>query len=159
GPGLVGRAAGGPRRLEGFQLDAEAPRAPRVDGQMVELLVPPPALGLVGGVPAQGKGPRLQHLVGRHHPHLLVKVVVCSHVVSFRWVGVALSVSPPCGRLASSPTGGAKRTAVKQGKRRVRRSCEQVCLTTAWPAPTGVLLPPPVGARTATAASGRNREL
>src|SRR5699024_8072878 len=65
----------------------EAPRAPRVDGQMVELLVPPPALVLVGGVPAQGKGPRLQHLVGRHHPHLLVKVVVCGHVVSFRWVG------------------------------------------------------------------------
>ena len=31
----------------------------------------------------------------------------------------------------SSPTGGAKRTAVKPGKRRVRRSCEQVCLTTA----------------------------
>ena len=41
-----------------------------------------------------------------------------------------LSVSPPCGRLASSPEGGAKRTAVKPGKRRVRRSCEQVCLTT-----------------------------
>ena len=42
-----------------------------------------------------------------------------------------LSVSPPCGRLASSPEGGAKCTAVKPGKRRVRRSCEQVCLTTA----------------------------
>ena len=41
------------------------------------------------------EGPRLQHLVGRHHPHLLVKVVVCGHVVSFRWVGgwAALSVT------------------------------------------------------------------
>src|SRR5699024_80085 len=56
-----------------------------------------------------------------------------------------LSVSPPCGRLASSPEGGAKRTAVKPGKRRVRRSCEQVCLTTTGPAPTGVRLAPPVG--------------
>ena len=27
----------------------------------------------------------------------------------------------------------------------VRRSCEQVCLTTAWPPPTGVHLPRPVG--------------
>ena len=27
----------------------------------------------------------------------------------------------------------------------VRQSCEQVCLTTSWPPPTGVLLPPPVG--------------
>ena len=42
-----------------------------------------------------------------------------------------LSVSPPCGRLASSPEGGAKCTAVKPGERVVRRSCEQVCLTTA----------------------------
>src|SRR5699024_10935111 len=56
-----------------------------------------------------------------------------------------LSVSPPCGRLASSPEGGAKCTTVKPGKRRVRRSGEQVCLTTAWPTPTGVLLAPPVG--------------
>ena len=44
-----------------------------------------------------------------------------------------------------APKGGAKRTAVKPGKRVVRRSCEQVCLTTACPAPTGVLLAPPVG--------------
>ena len=44
---------------------------------------------------------------------------------------VPLSVSPPCGRLASPPAGGAKRTAVKPGEQRVRRSCEQVCLTTA----------------------------
>ena len=58
---------------------------------------------------------------------------------------VPLSVSPPCGRLASSPAGGAKRTAVKPGEQRVRRSCEQVCLTTTCPAPTGVLLAPPVG--------------
>src|SRR5699024_9033350 len=42
-----------------------------------------------------------------------------------------LSVSPPCGRLASSPEGGAKCTTVKPGEQRVRRSCEQVCLTTA----------------------------
>ena len=27
----------------------------------------------------------------------------------------------------------------------VRQSCEQVCLTTSWPPPTGVHLPPPVG--------------
>src|SRR5699024_1271646 len=33
-----------------------------------------------------------------------------------------LSVSPPCGRLASSPEGGAKCTTVKPGKRVVRRS-------------------------------------
>src|SRR5699024_3501124 len=56
-----------------------------------------------------------------------------------------LSVSPPCGRLASSPEGGAKRTAVKPGKRVVRQSRREVRLTTTWPAPTGVLLAPPVG--------------
>src|SRR5699024_2313086 len=56
-----------------------------------------------------------------------------------------LSVSPPCGRLASSPEGGAKCTAVKPGKRVVRQSRREVRLTTAWPTPTGVLLPPPVG--------------
>ena len=42
-----------------------------------------------------------------------------------------LSVSPPCGRLASSPEGGAKRTAVKPGKRVVRQSRREVRLTTA----------------------------
>ena len=47
--------------------------------------------------------------------------------------------------LASSPEGGAKRTAVKPGKRVVRQSRREVRLTTTWPTPTGVLLPPPVG--------------
>ena len=56
-----------------------------------------------------------------------------------------LSVSPPCGRLASSPEGGAKRTAVKPGERVVRQSRREVRLTTTWPTPTGVLLAPPVG--------------
>ena len=42
-----------------------------------------------------------------------------------------LSVSPPCGRLASSPEGGAKRTAVKPGERVVRQSRREVRLTTA----------------------------
>ena len=56
-----------------------------------------------------------------------------------------LSFSPPCGRLASSPAGGAKRTDVKPGERVVRQSRREVRLTTTWPTPTGVLLPPPVG--------------
>ena len=47
--------------------------------------------------------------------------------------------------LASSPEVGAKCTAVKPGKRVVRQSRREVRLTTAWPTPTGVLLPPPVG--------------
>src|SRR5699024_647719 len=56
-----------------------------------------------------------------------------------------LSRSPACGRLGRPPEGGAKCTTVKPGKRVVRQSRREVRLTTACPAPTGVLLAPPVG--------------
>ena len=59
----------------------------------------------------------------------------------FRVINSPLSLAS----LASSPEGGAKRTAVKPGKRVVRQSRREVRLTTTWPTPTGVLLPPPVG--------------
>ena len=88
-------------------------------------------------------------------PTKTTKCLFCGHFVFFVVYGeivgfvenveAPLSVSPPCGRLASSPEGGAKSTAVKPGERVVRRSCKPVCLTTAYSIPAGVLLAPPVG--------------
>src|SRR5699024_3354504 len=81
-------------------------------------------------------------------PTKTTKCLFCGHFVVFVVYGeivgfvenveAPLSVSPPCGRLASSPEGGAKRTAVKPCERVVRRSCKPVCLTTAYSIPAGV---------------------
>ena len=57
-----------------------------------------------------------------------------------------LSVSPPL-RASRQLSRGESQVYVRQSRQNgvVRRGCEQVCLTTSWPPPTGVLLPPPWG--------------
>ena len=56
-----------------------------------------------------------------------------------------LSHRPLTGHCDSSPAGEPSVPPSNPVNFAVRRGCEQVCLTTSWPPPTGVFLPPPWG--------------